>query len=263
LQVKATKRFSHGLDFTSTFTWQKNLATGSPANVVIPGTGGGSYNDVFNRRNQKYLSPFDQPRVFNLAVNYTVPALGFGNTMASKVASWVARDWTFGVFMQYSSGQPIPVPAATQTTPLTNLLFRGTFANRVAGQPLFLQDLNCHCFDPNKQFVLNPAAWAAPAEGTFGNSAAFYTDYRYQRRPLENLAFGRTFRFGEKGMTLNIRAEFTNIMNRAQMPNPGTTLTTQTRNAAGVPTAGFGFVNTGTVGATTPRQGTLVGRFTF
>lgn len=263
LQVKATKRFSHGLDFTANYTRQKNLATGAPANPVIPGTGGGSYNDVFNRANQKYLSSFDQPNVFNLALNYQTPKLGFGAAMAGKAASWVARDWTFAALLVYATGQPIAVPAATQTTPLANVFFRGTFANRVAGQPVFLQDVNCHCFDPNKEFVLNPAAWAAPGEGTFGSSAAFYNDYRFQRRPQENLGVGRTFRFGEKGVNLNIRAEFTNILNRAQAPNPSTALATQTRNAAGVPTAGFGFVNTSTVGATTPRQGSIVGRFTF
>ncbi|MEP6961123.1 MAG: TonB-dependent receptor, partial [Acidobacteriota bacterium] len=262
LQVKVTKRFSHGVDFTSTFTKQKNLATGAPANVVAPGTGGGAYNDVFNRPNQKFLSSFDQPMVFNMALNYTAPALHFKSGMAGQAVSWAARDWTIGLFMQYASGLPIIAPAATQTTPLTNMLFRGTFSNRVADQPLHLQDINCHCYDPNKEFVLNPAAWAAPAEGNWGSSAAFFTDYRFQRRPVENLAVGRTFRFGERGMTLNLRAEFSNIMNRAQAPNPGTALTTQTRTN-GVPSAGFGFVNTGSVAATSPRQGTLVGRFTF
>ena len=92
-------------------------------------------------------------------------------------------------------------------------------------------------------------------------SHPFYNDYRFQRRPVENLAVGRTFRFGE-GMTLNIRAEWSNILNRSVPPNPGTALTTQTRTN-GVPTAGFGFVNTATVAATSPRQGTIVGRFTF
>ena len=262
LQVKITKRFSHGVDFTSTYTKQKNLATGAPANVVIPGTGGGSYNDVFNRANQKYLSSFDQPQVFNVALNYTVPKFRIAEGVAGKAASWVTRDWTLGLFLAYAAGLPIPVPAATQTSPLANLLFRGTFQNRVSGQPLFLQDLNCHCFDANKEFVLNPAAWSTPAEGTFGSSAAFYTDYRFQRRPQENLAVGRTFRFRERA-NLNIRAEFSNIFNRAVPPNPATALTTQTRNAAGVPSAGFGFVNTSTVGATTPRQGTIVARLTF
>jgi hypothetical protein len=262
LQVKVTKRFSHGVDFTATYTKQKNLATGAPANVVIPGNGGGSYNDVFNRANQKYLSSFDQPQVLNIALNYTAPKLEFAGGMAGKAASWVARDWTLGVFLGYASGLPISAPAATQTTPLTNLLFRGTFQNRVAGQPLYLRDLNCHCFDPNKEFVLNPAAWATPAEGTFGSSAAYFTDYRFQRRPQENLAVGRTFRFRERA-NLNIRAEFSNIFNRAQAPNPSTALATQTRNAAGAPTAGFGFVNTSTVAATSPRQGTIVARITF
>ncbi len=262
LQVKVTKRFSHGVDFTATYTKQKNLATGAPANVVIPGNGGGAYNDVFNRANQKYLSSFDQPQVFNIALNYTAPKLQFAGGTAGKAASWAVRDWTLGVFLAYASGLPIAAPAATQTTPLANLLFRGTFQNRVAGQPLYLQDLNCHCFDPNKEFVLNPAAWSTPAEGTFGTSAAYYTDYRFQRRPQENVAVGRTFRFHERA-SLNVRAEFSNIFNRAQAPNPTTAITTQTRNAAGAPTAGFGFVNTSTVGATTPRQGTIVARVTF
>jgi hypothetical protein len=262
LQVKVTKRFSHGVDFTATYTKQKNLATGAPANVVVPGNGGGAYNDVFNRANQKYLSSFDQPQVFNIALNYTAPTLQLGGGSAAKAASWVARDWTLGVFLGYASGLPISAPAATQTTPLTNLLFRGTFQNRVAGQPLYLKDLNCHCFDPNKEFVLNPAAWSTPAEGTFGRSAAYFTDYRFQRRPQENLAVGRTFRFRERA-SLNIRAEFSNIFNRAQAPNPSTVLATQTRNAAGAPSAGFGFVNTSTVGATTPRQGTIVARISF
>jgi hypothetical protein len=46
---------------------------------------------------------------------------------------------------------------------LSTLLFRGRFSSRVPGQPLFLKDLNCHCIDPNKEFVLNPAAWSDPA----------------------------------------------------------------------------------------------------
>jgi hypothetical protein len=198
----------------------------------------------------------------NLALNYLTPALRFSDNRAGKAASWLTRDWTIGLFVAYSSG-PIPVPAATQTTPLANLLFRGTFAERVAGQPLYLQDMNCHCFDPNQEFVLNRDAWATPAEGTFGTAAAFYTDYRYQRRPVENLAIGRTFRFAERA-SLNVRAEFSNVLNRAQAPNPSTALATQTRNATtGAPSAGFGFVNTSAVGATTPRQGSIVARLTF
>jgi hypothetical protein len=133
---------------------------------------------------------------------------------------------------------------------------------------LFKQDLNCHCFDPNKEFVLNPAAWSDPAPGQFGTGAAYYTDYRYQRQPVENFAFGRTFRVGEKGMSFNIRAEFSNIFNRSRLPN-GTTFSTTNALATqtstnGKPTAGFGFMNTASAPSTpASRQGSIVGRFTF
>ena len=96
---------------------------------------------------------------------------------------------------------------------------RGTFANRVAGQPLFLKDLNSHCIDPNKEFVLNPKAWSDPAQGDWGYSAVYYSDYRTQRRPDEQLSLGRVFRISEK-MQASIRAEFFNVFNRTYMVDP-------------------------------------------
>src|SRR5207302_1229667 len=118
------------------------------------------------------------------------------------------------------------------------------FANRVAGKPLFLQDLNCHCFDPNKVFVLNPEAWAQPGPGQWGSSAAYYSDYRFQRRPNENLALGRAFHIKER-QELNLRIEFNNIFNRAEMPNPVSTNAAAGQNLrGGVPASGFGFIQT-------------------
>jgi hypothetical protein len=84
------------------------------------------------------------------------------------------------------------------------------------------------------------------------------------------MALGRIFRIRER-MTFNIRAEFSNIFNRAEMPVPTSTNAgaTQVRNAAGVPTAGFGFIATANEGAitniqtATSRQGTIVARFIF
>jgi hypothetical protein len=274
LQVKATKRLSRGLTLTSVFTWQRSLLSGSPSNPVVPGTGGVAVNDVFNRKLNKALSPFDQPLVFNIAATYTVPKWINSDAAGLKAASWITRDWALNVFMAYSSGLPILAPTAQ--TNLNNLLLRNNttantgYANRVEGKPLFLQDLNCNCYDPNKEFVLNPAAWQDPAPGTFGNSAAYYNDYRYQRRPQENVGVGRIFRFARDGrMSFNIRAEWTNIFNRAQIPSPAAANVSnarlsQTRNNAGVPTAGFGFINT-SVAPTIPtsRQGQIVGRITF
>jgi hypothetical protein len=76
--------------------------------------------------------------------------------------------------------------------------------------PLFTKDLNCHCINQSKDFVLNPAAWVDPAPGQFGTSAAYYSDYRYQRRPAENLGVGRKFQITER-VNVSIRAEFNNL----------------------------------------------------
>lgn len=160
-----------------------------------------------------------------------------------------------------ASGLPILVPASNNG--LGALLLRSgtaTYANRVPGQPLFLQDLNCSCFDPNKTFVFNPAAWTDPPAGQFGFSAPYYSDYRYQRRPQESLSMGRVFRFRER-MTLQVRAEFFNALNRTYLNNPTSNNAAATQVVKnGQASSGFGFINTGTTFAN-PRHGQLVARF--
>jgi len=254
LQVKVSKRLSHGLDVSYVFTWQKTLDVGAESDSPAGSTG--QVNDVFNRPVNKYLSVYDQPFVSTLAINYTLPKL---NT--NRALSWAIRDWQIGVFEQDASGSPILSPVSTNN--LGAMLFQSTFVNRIPGVPLFSADLNCHCFDPNKTFVLNPAAWVNPPAGQFGSAAAYYGDYRYQRRPSENLGLGRLFRIKERA-TINLRAEFTNIFNRTEVGNPTSTniLATQTRNPTGQTTAGFGFINTSSVFAQ-PRQGDLIIRIRF
>jgi hypothetical protein len=250
LQTKVTKRFSHGLDLSSAFTWQKELDLGSDSQSgsVI------AINDVFNRANQKTLSPNSLPFVFVTAFNYQLQPIGHNKYLRAAL-----RDWTFGGILRYQSGLPILVPASNNA--LSSILFRGTFENRVPGQPLFLQDPNCHCFDPNKTFILNPKAWSDPAPGQWGTAAAYYNDYRYQRRPAESLSMGRIFAIHE-GMTLQFRAEFFNVFNRTEQNNPVSTnaQATQTYNAAGAVVSGFGMINTGTT-FSAPRNGQLIARF--
>jgi hypothetical protein len=263
MQVKATKRVSHNLSFVSTFAWQKSQDTGVEIGEPNPGTTGGAVvNDVFNRKIDKYLSTYDQPFIYNISLSYTTPRIGF-----NKALSWVARDWTYGAFLQYSSGFPIEAPLATNN--LSSDIFQSTFADRVSGQPLFTHDLNCHCFDPNATFVLNPAAWTNPPAGQFGTSAAYYSDYRTQRRPVESMNLGREWRIKER-YRINVRIEFTNIFNRTYVANPTSTnaLAPQVRvltgQTAGNTASGFGYINTQSytpqVG---PRNGVLVARFSF
>ncbi len=103
LQLKATQRFSHGLTFISTFTWQKSMDNGTEIGEPNPGTAGNALvNDVFNRSINKYLSQFDQPFLFNISLTYKSPGVG------NKALRWTTKDWTFGSFLQYASGASAP-----------------------------------------------------------------------------------------------------------------------------------------------------------
>ena len=249
LHTKVTKRASNGLDLSGSFSWQKSQFLGD--------TRGGAVNDIFNRPQNKYLSSADVPFMLTIGFTYVTPA-----ATSNRLVRTLSRDWNFGGVLRYQTGMPIQVPTAQNN--LGVYLFRGTNANRVAGQPLFLKDLNGGKVDPNQDFVLNPAAWSDPAPGQWGTSAAFYGDYRQQRRPVEQLGVGRTFTVKE-GFSLQVRAEFFNILNRTQMANPdsGNALATQIRNSVtGVPTAGFGRINSANLGGN-PREGHLLLRLQF
>jgi hypothetical protein len=205
----------------------------------------------------------------------------FGNGLLNSLT----QDWQIGAFAQYASGTPLLPPAAT----VTNNLPGGSEMVRT-GQPLYLKDLNCHCFDPTQETVLNPAAWANPTAGTYGPGpiavglappgtySLYYSDFRSPHRPSESFNIMRSFRLskGDRPVTLSVRADFTNIFNRTILANPITSnpLAAPTKNKDGRYTAGFGVIpEVFAVGAfpaasnatasQLPRQGTLVARITF
>jgi hypothetical protein len=268
LQVKATKRMSHGLQVNGAFTWSKALTLIPPENFFNP------------QASLKSIQSTDQPLLLTMNILYQTQ-----NYFRNRWLSVATKDWQFGAFLQYGSGLPLTPPAATSNTS------GGLVASEMVrtGQPLFLKDLNCGCINSYYDQVLNPAAWANPAANTFGPgptpgllAGLYYSDFRQARRPQENFNIGRNFRLnkGERPIVLSVRAEFSNIFNRTQIGNPGTTNPTAlpTRDASGRYTGGFGVINdVVSVGATPsftsngvvgqlyqqPRQGTIVARITF
>jgi len=221
-----------------------------------------------------------------IAFNYSTPKLGFDST-GGKALSWLVRDCTIGGVLRYQSGQVLQTPFSSNNL-LANLargpgnnpaLWGGgyTFMNRVQGQPLFLVDPNSK-FDPTQQLVLNPKAWVEPPYGTFGASAPYFNDFRWQRQPAESMSFGRIFRIKERTQ-LEVRAEFQNIFNRLfyQAPADGapfgfpfTSVNTPTLhgNPGGSLSQGFGYVNwvaggLASFGGAQPRSGQIVARLTF
>jgi hypothetical protein len=286
LQAKVTRRLSHGLTVDSAFTWQKelNLGTGADTSYLTPAPN--LINDVYNRDANKQISGFSRPFVLVTSFRYTTPRLA-GN----KALSWAARDWNLAGVLRYQSGEVLRTPSSNNQLlaqlargPSNNPAIWGggtTFWNRT-GQPLFNFDPNCHCFDPTQQVVLNKDAWVDAPAGTFGTSAPYYNNFRWQRQPAESLSLGRTFGLDkESRLKLDLRVEFFNVMNRLFLsspsgvgqttqpagPNPAATVT----KTGGVLSSGYGVVNTFNItlpgqipgNGSQPRTGQIVARFSF
>jgi hypothetical protein len=280
LQVKVQKRFSHGLSAQVAYTWQKELTNGTNSNTSYVTPSPPLINDVFNKALDKQISGFSIPQLLVVAFNYTTPKLG-GEGTGLKALSWLLRDWTFSGVLRYQSGQLIQTPDSAKNL-LSNLargpsnnpaLWGGgyTFLNRVPGQPLFTVDPNSK-FDPTTHLVLNPNAWVEPPYGTFGASAPYFNDYRWQRQPAESMAFGRMFRIKERA-SFQVRAEFQNIFNRVFYTLPSTngaiTTTTPTGHlnslsgTTGLLSSGWGYVSWLNGAGAQPRSGQVVARFVF
>ena len=285
LQLKGTKRFSHGLSAQASFVWSKatDIGAGAEAPIFL------SYNpvteDIFNYGAAKQLNQLTRPLTLVISGSYTTPRIP-GDSRGVHVVSRIARDWQLGWVLRYQSGALIEAPSSING--LENQLlrqggFNGTPVNpdnRVPGVNPLAVDPNCHCFNPQTTLVLNSAAWQDLKPGQWGTSAPFYNDYRWQRQPAEAVSFARNFPIGrENRFNAQFRVEFQNIFNRVfltapasgnQGGNPFTgpiTIGTVPTKVSGAYTGGYGYINTTNATlpgfAPNPRSGQAVLRITF
>jgi hypothetical protein len=274
MQVKVTKRYSHGLQADGNFTWAKGDVIGSASDSTFFLGQQAVTTDITNFNNNKQLNQYVRPLALVITFSYTTPKFE-ASSRALRLVSHVTRDWQLGAVLRYQSGLPIGEP--TSLNLLTNQLARGAtaFGNsgqnfwNLTGQPLFLKDPNCKCFNPQSDPILNKAAWTDAPAGTWTTSAPFYNNYRWQRQPAESMSFARNFRMGKEGRyTLQIRSEFQNIFNRTFLSVPAVTnpnLAIGTTPYAGtvINSSGFGTIATLNGIGAQPRSGQLIARFSF
>ena len=279
LQLKVTKRFSHGLVLNANYTYSKTLAL-----ISTP--------DPFNRNLGKNLSPFDLPHQLRFTAQYEVPMIHSSlPILNNKAVAYALSGWGTGWALSYQSAPLVGLPTSSGSLPISNFLGYGPGpAQLIPGMspwsvdwtdlngvhhtdPL---DINCHCFNPTTTQVLNPAAWTNVPNGQFAANQSSIRSFRGFRVPVENANFSRNFRIRER-YSLNIRVEFTNIFNRLQIPttptapggiNLGNFAQAPTKFTSGPNTGlysgGFGTPVTPLNGSVTgQRAGTIVARFQF
>jgi hypothetical protein len=259
LQVKATKRFSHGLQASGAYTFAKGFTRPTQ-------------QDFFNSAANPSALQQIPPQVLTFNATYAIPKASF----LPRYVNTVTHDWQVGFFANYQSGSFLTPP----TSPTTNYLTSQDI--RVAGVPLYLKNINdIHSYNPSTDQVLNPAAWkSCPTNSVCPAASTLYSDFRAPRRPTENANIGRHFRIGKEGKyDFYVRGEFVNIFNRTLMPNPSSTANPTVAPTLGVgrTASGFGTINTYQPANNGPltivngfattyltgRTGTLIARFTF
>jgi hypothetical protein len=209
LQIKVDKRFSHGIYGTFAYTRSKMLSDGVEFTTTnYTGTG---YRQNYYKR-EKFLYPTDQPNLFAFSVNYALP---YGRSSQQGVMRKILGGWSMSAFGTYGSGFPLPV----WTVNTNSIAFTGGLRPNLTGQPIQAAS-GPGGFDPNRDYYLNPAAFARPAALTFGNAPA----YLGVRQPfIINESFGtfKQIRIFER-ITYQFRLEMTNPLNRVVFGAPTT-----------------------------------------
>lgn len=235
LQMKFTKRLSHGLSVLGAFTWAKSLTDGN-----IAAGGGPSGQDYYNRRLEKAISTNDVPQIFTVAYTYELP-FGKGKRYAATgVAAAILGGWQLSGIQQYQVGKPVQL-TANNSLPI----FNGTLRpNLISGQALTVDHPN-----PLGDAWFNRAAFAVPASFQFGTAARSYTEMRASNFANESVGLMKRIILHE-ALTLTVRGEFFNTFNRVVFGAP----------VSNVSAANFGRV---TSQSNSPRQGLVALRLDF
>ena len=268
LQVKVSRRFSDQLTFNADYTWSKAI----------------DLDDVDNDQNQfpdytqlkKFYAPagFDRRNVFNFQYVYNLPQFKGSN----KLVQLAAGGWEYSGVTQFWSGTPC-LAGNSPTNDACDLFSSGNLGNGggqqspgasqtgsqtfghirpdYIGGPIITPHSHNQPAGQNPQWF-NPAAFASPAPGSFGN---FHRNSIYGPGIDNwNMSLFKNFIFTES-MRIQLRFEAYNVFNHTQWANVNNGLSSPVNGTS------FAGANAGSSGQITsardPRQLQLGGKFYF
>jgi hypothetical protein len=198
LQVGVHKAFHDGLMVNAEYEWVRVLGT---ENFVNPANTSDSYGNIGGIT----------PQILNVSYSYELP---FGQNHrllagAGSVTNRIVSGWAISGITNYQGGQPFS--AGFSTSVQGSVSGR---ANRVAGQPLYLST-------KTRQAWFNTAAFAAPANYTYGTSAYdLLWGPRYQDWDM-SLAKKTTLL---ERLNIELRMDAFNVANHPSFGTPGATV---------------------------------------
>ena len=241
LQVQLDKRYSSGLSYQVAYSFSKFINEGGDGWF---GAEGGVPVDPYQpaKFGSRSVAGTDLPHVFTENTIFQVP-VGKGQrwSTGNSIADYILGNWQINNFLTFRSGLPFtPQYSDGDLANTGNVAWAGYEHADLVGDP--------HKNVPSG-FGFNPAAYAAPAQYTYGSAGR--NSLRSSRLINMDASVFRQFPFWKEGTRFEFRAETFNLFNHRV---PG-----QANSDVGTPTT-FGTV---TSAANQARQMQLGAKFVF
>lgn len=209
--VRLEKRFAHGFNLNTTYTFSRLLDDNDGAGATIGNNNSSDstvYSNYYNRRADYGPSANDIRHQFVFSSVYELPFGPHRAYLSQGVSSRIFGSWNLGNVTRVYSGAPFTVITQTNSTAAFS---SGAQRADVIGNPALPagQRSPAHWF--------NTAAFAQPANYTFGdegrNSLRGPGFVNFDFSLIRNVAFTET-------RLLQIRGEFFNIFNHTNLQMP-------------------------------------------
>ncbi len=252
MQLGLQRRMRSGLLVSASYQWSHAIDDGA-----VGGAEGNSPQNISCRSCERASSSFDVRQYFSSSALWQLP-IGRGHHLlgnSNRMVNAFFGGWQLGMIGTAKTGLPLNVTISRPTNTLLDQNNANQRPNYVAGQPLYPANQS-----PSEW--LNPAAFAAPANGTWGNAGR-----NLVRAPglwQLDTSMQKRFPFTERA-AVSIRAEAFNIFNRAQYGTPVVALSESATGA--ITNTNFGVIqnsyNSSPTGSGTPREIQLMLRLDF
>jgi hypothetical protein len=153
LQLWLNRRFTNRLTFQVSYSWAHALSDVALTSFTNATT------DPFNFALDRGDADLDRRHMFVFNAVYELPSLRNWGIVANKVLG----DWQLNVIGSFLGGVPLEILSGANTAGLGADAPGGFRPDLVSGVPIYIDSSG------DKTRILNPAAFALPAAGNFGN----------------------------------------------------------------------------------------------
>jgi hypothetical protein len=243
LQGSLERRFTAGLLLQANYMWSHAItdaSVGSGEAVAI--------QNMACRACDRSSTSFDVRHVFTMNSVYQLP-FGPGKKFANGggIAGHIIGGWQLAGIISARTGLPVNITVSRTASQLPDGNASGQRPNYVYGMPIYAANQTI-----NNWF--NPAAFSAPANGTWGNLGRYIANGPGTYEIDSSLE--KRFHVTER-VAINFRAAAFNLFNHPQYKNPSSSVGSVSGTSI-KPTATFGrisgILNTGATGTGAPRR---------